>query len=66
MAIWTRRGGLDGLVHHSDRGGQYFAICYPERLAEFEATYPRRDDPSRTAGLKDPSSGEPRAVQALT
>jgi putative transposase len=22
MAIWRRRGGLDGLVHHSDRGGQ--------------------------------------------
>jgi putative transposase len=22
MAIWRRRGGLDGLVHHSDRGSQ--------------------------------------------
>jgi hypothetical protein len=26
MAIWRRRGQLDGLVHHSDRGGQYLAI----------------------------------------
>src|SRR5216117_4021501 len=25
---------LDGLVHHSDRGGQYLAIRYTERLAE--------------------------------
>jgi putative transposase len=125
MAIWRRRGGLDGLVHHSDRGSQYLAIRYTERLAEagavtsvgsrgdsfdnalaetiiglyktelirrrgpwkgidqveyatlewvdwfnhrrllepighvppaeFEATYDRRKDPSRTTGLKDPS-----------
>ena len=34
MAIWRRRGGLDGLVHHSDRGGQYLAIRYTQRLAE--------------------------------
>jgi putative transposase len=34
MAIWTRRGELDGLVHHSDRGSQYLAIRYTERLAE--------------------------------
>jgi putative transposase len=34
MAIWARRGGLDGLVHHSDRGGQYLAIRYTQRLAE--------------------------------
>ncbi|GAA3169335.1 hypothetical protein GCM10010466_68620 [Planomonospora alba] len=35
MAIW-RRGErrLDGLVHHSDRGGQYLAIRYTERLAD--------------------------------
>ena len=34
MAIWmrhTRR--LDGLVHHTDRGVQYLAIRYTERLA---------------------------------
>jgi putative transposase len=125
MAIWARRSGLDGLVHHSDRGSQYLAIRYTERLAEagavtsvgsvgdsydnalaetiiglyktelirrrgpwkgidqveyatlewvdwfnhrrllepighvppteFEAAYQRKEDPSRTAGLKDPS-----------
>jgi putative transposase len=34
MAIWARRGELDGLVHHSDRGSQYLSIRYTERLAE--------------------------------
>jgi putative transposase len=34
MAIWRRHGGLGGLVHHSDRGGQYLSIRYTERLAE--------------------------------
>lgn len=35
MAIWARRGEkLDGLVHHSDRGGQYLSIRYTERLGE--------------------------------
>jgi transposase InsO family protein len=35
MALWARRGERpDGLVHHSDRGGQYVAIRYTERLAE--------------------------------
>jgi len=34
MAIWQRRSDLDGLVHHSDRGSQYIAIRYTERLAE--------------------------------
>ena len=34
MAIWTRRGELEGLVHHSDRGSQYLAIRYTQRLAE--------------------------------
>jgi putative transposase len=34
MAIWGRREDLDGLVHHSDRGSQYLAIRYTERLAE--------------------------------
>jgi putative transposase len=38
MAIWARRhDGLDGLVHHSDRGVQYTAIRYTERLAEARA-----------------------------
>jgi putative transposase len=34
MAIWRRRGGLDGLVHHSDRGSQYLSIRYTERLGQ--------------------------------
>ena len=35
MALWRRRARrLDGLVHHSDRGGQYLAVRYTERLAE--------------------------------
>ncbi len=36
QAVWERhRAGksLDGLVHHSDRGGQYLSIRYTERLA---------------------------------
>ena len=33
MAIWSRHEPLDGLVHHSDRGVQYLAIVYTERLA---------------------------------
>ena len=42
MAIW-RRGDADlaGLVHHSDRGVQYLAIRYTERLAEAEAVSAR-------------------------
>jgi putative transposase len=34
MAVWARRGDLQGLVHHSDRGSQYLAIRYTERLTE--------------------------------
>ncbi|WP_420834054.1 IS3 family transposase [Streptomyces antarcticus] len=40
MAIWRRRhtdGDLVGLVHHSDRGVQYRAIRYTERLEEADA-----------------------------
>ncbi|MFT4122561.1 MAG: IS3 family transposase [Microbacteriaceae bacterium] len=40
MALWARqRAGQDvtGLIHHSDRGVQYRAIRYTERLAEAEA-----------------------------
>ena len=33
MAIWSRSEPLEGLVHHSDRGVQYLAIVYTERLA---------------------------------
>ena len=35
MALWGRRGErLDSLEHHSDRGVQYVALRYTERLAE--------------------------------
>jgi putative transposase len=35
MAIYARKAdGLDGLVHHSDRGVQFLSIRYTERLAE--------------------------------
>jgi putative transposase len=35
MAIWARRHeNIEGLVHHSDRGVQYTAIRYTERLGE--------------------------------
>ena len=40
MALWQReRAGVDlsGLIHHSDRGAQYRAIRYTERLAQAEA-----------------------------
>ena len=35
MALWRREhDGLEGLIHHSDRGVQYLSIRYTERLAE--------------------------------
>lgn len=35
MALWRRHAKqLSGLVHHSDRGTQYLAVRYTERLAE--------------------------------
>jgi putative transposase len=35
MAIWARQtADLDGLVHHSDRGGQYLSVRYTQRLAD--------------------------------
>ena len=34
MAIWRRDTALDGLIHHSDRGGQYLAIRSTQRLAD--------------------------------
>ncbi len=37
MALWARRARCSaGLIHHSDRGGQYLAVRYTERLAEAE------------------------------
>ena len=33
MAIWARQEDiLEGLVHHSDRGSQYLAVRYTDRL----------------------------------
>jgi putative transposase len=35
LAIWARQdAGLDHLVHHSDRGVQYLAVRYTQRLAD--------------------------------
>jgi len=34
MAVFARGQELPGLIHHSDRGVQYLAIRYTERLAE--------------------------------
>ncbi|WP_306368568.1 integrase core domain-containing protein, partial [Nocardiopsis sp. CC223A] len=37
MAVWNRSHvgrRIDGLVHHSDRGVQYLAVRYTQRLAE--------------------------------
>jgi putative transposase len=34
MALWRRNTRVEGLVHHSDRGAQYTAIRYTERLEE--------------------------------
>ena len=47
MALWSRRDGLStALVHHSDRGVQYTAIRYGQRLAEagIERSVGRRGD----------------------
>lgn len=37
QAIWRRDDRLEDLVHHSDRGSQYTAIRYAERLGEVGA-----------------------------
>ena len=39
QAIWSR-SGIDGVVHHSDRGSQYLSIRYSERLAEEAGAQP--------------------------
>jgi putative transposase len=38
MALWRRDAAVQGLIHHSDRGCQYTAIRYTDRLAEAGAT----------------------------
>jgi putative transposase len=40
MGIWTcqrDKSDLSQLIHHSDRGVQYVAIRYTERLGDIEA-----------------------------
>ncbi len=60
MGLWARqRSGQDvtGLVHHSDRGVQYRAIRYTERLAEagrLEVSARRRDRRRRIRRLVQP------------
>jgi len=45
QALWSRKD-TEGLVHHSDRGGQYLSVRYTERLAEadIEASVGSRGD----------------------
>ena len=38
MALWRRQTAVEGLVHHSDRGVQYTAIRYTERLQQAGVT----------------------------
>ena len=33
MAVWRRGVSVQGLIHHSDAGGQYTSVAYSERLA---------------------------------
>ena len=65
MAIWAAEAKrLAGLVHHSDRGVQYLAIRYTERLAEGRpsprsaprATATTTPWPRRSTGSTRPSS----------
>lgn len=37
MAVWARKGKVDGVTCHSDAGSQYTSIRYSERLAEIGA-----------------------------
>ena len=78
MAIWrARRADLAGLVHHSDRGVQYLAIRYTERLAEAGAVTsvgirgrqlrqrPRRDRQRPLQGRTHPPPGPWRSVEQV-
>ena len=33
MAVWKRQCSVQGLVHHSDAGGQYTSVVYSEQMA---------------------------------
>ena len=35
MAVWRRGVRVEGLIHHSDAGGQYTSVAYSERLASY-------------------------------
>ena len=62
MAIWARRDDpLGGLVHHSDRGGQYLALRYTARLeaAESSPRWARRGTPPTTPWPRR-ATGSPR------
>ena len=71
MAIYARSDrNLDGLVHHSDRGVQYLAVRYTERLAEVGVVNsvgsrgdagttrsPKASSPPSTASSSTPAPG---------
>jgi transposase InsO family protein len=71
MAVWARQDtGLDGLVHHRDRGGQYLAVRSTQRLADagiqpsmgsvgdsFDTQFRICDEGCRLVGLTRHSSG---------
>ena len=73
MAIYARSDrDLDGLIHHSDRGVQYLAIRYTERLAEAGVVNSRRQQrrflrqcPGRELQrpLQDRADPPPRALE---
>ena len=71
QAIWTRRragADLDGLVHHSDRGVQYLAIRYTERLAANGVVNSRRLPRRLATTTRSPraSSGSTRPNSSAT
>ncbi|AVL99785.1 hypothetical protein C6V83_05325 [Gordonia iterans] len=78
MGIWRRqRDGRDltGLVHHSDRGAQYRAIRYTQRLAEADVvasvgskgdSYDCEDRVCVTTWCLTPATTGPAGVFALT
>lgn len=37
MAAWDAGSDLTGLTHHSDRGSNYMAMVYTDRIAELGA-----------------------------
>ena len=75
MAVWSRGDRMDGqIVHHSDRGVQYTAIRYTERLGEIGAVRSvgrkgdRKRQPSRSTAFtrKSSSRGKGRGAGPMT